>query len=71
MHRYYYTESLHEVIRYVYISDTYTSITVNATSQMQADRCVVLMTQYWKVQYLLAGATEEENYFGASPVAQW
>ena len=35
MHRYYYTESLHEVIRYVYISGTYTSITVNATSQMQ------------------------------------
>lgn len=46
MHRYYYTESLHEVIRYIYVTDTYKSVTVNATSQMQADRCVVFMTQY-------------------------
>ena len=46
MHRYYYTESLHGVIRYIYVTDTYTSVTVNATSQMQADRCVVFMTQY-------------------------
>jgi hypothetical protein len=71
MHRYYYTESLHEVIRYIYVTDTYKSVTVNATSQMQADRCVVFMTQYWKVQYPLVGATEEENDLGASPVAQW
>ena len=46
MHRYDYTETLHEVIRYKYVTDTYTSITVNATSQMQTDRCVVFMTQY-------------------------
>lgn len=71
MHRYYYTESLHEVIRYIYMTDAHTSVTVNATSQMQTDRCVVFMTQYWKVQCLLVGATEGESDLGASAVAQW
>ena len=28
----------------------------------------MFMTQCWKVQYLLAGATEEENYLG---LPQW
>lgn len=71
MSRYYYTESLHEVIRYIYMTDTYRSIAVNATSQVQTDRCVVFMTQYWKVQYLLVGAPEGENDLGASAVAPW
>lgn len=53
------------------MTDAHTSVTVNATSQMQTDRCVVFMTQYWKVQYLLVGATEGESDLGASAVAQW